>query len=257
VNPAPPWRWAWAPRAQCLSGAGNSAAGLDPALAADRDLQRRASPASIGSDQATLPGALGHWAFDDGSGSVAADSAGSRDGTVSGAQWVTGSSCRVGGCLRFPGNGHVAVAATGFPVGAAPRTLALWVLSEKDLTSSREAGIAQYGTAASGQMFGLITSSNAAGKAYFYGHAADVAATTPLGQNAWHHVAATYDGNQLKLYVDGVAEGTLFSALNTTLSADGFTIGLRPAATFWTGLLDDVLIYDRALTAAEVAALAQ
>src|SRR6185503_4871796 len=71
------------------------------------------------------------------------------------------------------------------------------------------------------------------------------------------HVAATYDGTDIRLYINGVQEGSkpgiAIVANNTNLG-----IGAEPATTvinFFQGALDDVRIYNRALTLAEIQAL--
>ena len=73
------------------------------------------------------------------------------------------------------------------------------------------------------------------------------------------HVAATYDGTTIRLYINGVQEGgnvagpaaILTNALPLILGAQSGT----PVDTFYTGRLDDARVYATALTAAEVAAL--
>lgn len=78
----------------------------------------------------------------------------------------------------------------------------------------------------------------------------------PAGQ--WHHVCGTYDGTTVRLYVDGVRDGiasyTGSISLNTTAVAIGDNLE-RPGRP-WNGLIDDVRVYDHALSPAEVAALA-
>lgn len=75
----------------------------------------------------------------------------------------------------------------------------------------------------------------------------------------WHHVALTRGGGALELYVDGVRVAQAASPTgDLAFSArDGIHVGQRPdGANRLTGGVDEVRLYDRVLTAAEVAALA-
>lgn len=160
----------------------------------------------------------------------------------------------VGNAFSFDGNGdYVQVAApSGLPVGNAARTVELWFRAP---ATPGESGLFQYGTAGTGQMFGLITSGNAPGRLYFYGHSADVPANTVIQPNTWYHGAVTYDGTTVKVYVNGVLENSAVIGLNTVLNASGITIGHRAGDSFWTGQLDEPTIYSRALSDAEIQAI--
>jgi concanavalin A-like lectin/glucanase superfamily protein len=81
----------------------------------------------------------------------------------------------------------------------------------------------------------------------------------------WHHLAATYDGTDLKFYVDGSYVG---SSLNKYLGAPypkgatvnyqaGYTTppGSKIISSVWHGSLDDLRFYSRVLSAADVQAL--
>jgi hypothetical protein len=80
---------------------------------------------------------------------------------------------------------------------------------------------------------------------------------TPLERDVWYHVVATYDGATMRVYVDGALEGSApatMSLPDTTsplLLAD-FVHG--PYTSPYGGVLDDVAIYDYALTSAQVRA---
>ena len=77
---------------------------------------------------------------------------------------------------------------------------------------------------------------------------------------AWHHVAATCDGSTLTLYVDGAADGTASVAGLGAITVDRLCFGglcRASVACQWTGDLDDVRSYTRALSAAEVSAAAK
>lgn len=74
----------------------------------------------------------------------------------------------------------------------------------------------------------------------------------------WIHVAATYDGSVLKLYVDGVQEADLETDDMPYDSQEKLHIGGDPGCggrSWYTGLLDDARIYNRAFTENEITAL--
>jgi hypothetical protein len=87
-----------------------------------------------------------------------------------------------------------------------------------------------------------------------------VASPTPIPLNKWSHVAITYDGNTLKLYINGdlVHSKTSGLVLNT-LGSSGISIGESFNANgYWNpfnGKIDDVAIYGRALSETEMKSL--
>ena len=76
-----------------------------------------------------------------------------------------------------------------------------------------------------------------------------------IDTNQWHHYAATWDTEYIWLYVDGVLAVTasLATYIVGTIPAD-LTVGARSSNTYyWNGLIDDLRIYQEALTADQVA----
>ncbi|HEX2750159.1 MAG TPA: LamG-like jellyroll fold domain-containing protein, partial [Verrucomicrobiales bacterium] len=71
----------------------------------------------------------------------------------------------------------------------------------------------------------------------------------------WHHVATTYDGTTRKIYLDGVQVQSDTPGANGATAAN-FRIGLTYNAEYFSGTLDEVYIYNNALSAAEVQSLA-
>jgi hypothetical protein len=73
----------------------------------------------------------------------------------------------------------------------------------------------------------------------------------------WHHVAGTYDGMQLKLYVDGILSGVTNHIGSIATNTYNVNIGRNSEATdrFYDGLIDDVRIYDKALSQAEIVSI--
>jgi hypothetical protein len=86
-----------------------------------------------------------------------------------------------------------------------------------------------------------------------------ISSTSVLPLNQWSHVAATYDGNAVKLYINGVQEAVAsFSGVvrhNASTTAIGCKITGGVCNYPFKGLVDEVEIYDRALTPSEVKAI--
>ena len=83
-----------------------------------------------------------------------------------------------------------------------------------------------------------------------------------ITDDQWHHIGFVWDGSYRSLYVDGVEVAKDTKALTQALmsSNGGLYIGASKdldATGFFSGLIDDVRIYDGALTAEEIAALTQ
>ena len=78
--------------------------------------------------------------------------------------------------------------------------------------------------------------------------------TVQVGQ--WHHVAGTYDGSNMVVYVDGVVMGSFSPTTNLIPSTAPLFIGQRFTFTErFDGLIDEVEIYGRALAASEIQAI--
>lgn len=73
----------------------------------------------------------------------------------------------------------------------------------------------------------------------------------------WHHIAMSWDGSIAILYYDGVAIQTnMIAGINAALGSKiGFGNNIVPNHEFWNGSMDEAYVFDRTLTAAEVAAL--
>jgi len=78
-----------------------------------------------------------------------------------------------------------------------------------------------------------------------------VSGSTNINDNQWHHVAGVYNGSMLYLYVDGRLDTCKSASGSLNVSSSNVYIG---SASF-NGLIDDVRIYDRALSADEIETL--
>ena len=78
----------------------------------------------------------------------------------------------------------------------------------------------------------------------------------PLKLARWHHLAATYDGKDLRLYVDGVPAASVAVNKVRTPGTSPLAIGRRQdgfESSYFKGLIDEVRIYRKALSAGELA----
>lgn len=163
---------------------------------------------------------------------------------------VTGLDRRgvAGGSLAFNGvDGEIVYDDARLPTGARPRTLSVW-FQTSDATGAHV--IANWGNGTDGQRFGLLVD---AGRVKLVGQNQDLMSNQTFADGRWHHAAATFDGVNGAVWVDGaqLISGPL--ALNTV----GFTmvIGNAPAnhsPEWWNGSIADVRVFSRVLGPAEV-----
>ena len=75
--------------------------------------------------------------------------------------------------------------------------------------------------------------------------------------NQWHLITAVSDATTVKLYIDGVLDASTTGTHVTLQLASNFNIGRKPAPAYdyWGGAIDDLRIYNRALSAAEIQVL--
>jgi hypothetical protein len=87
---------------------------------------------------------------------------------------------------------------------------------------------------------------------------ASVDGVTAVGFDEWHHVAGTFDGANISVYLDGVVDATAATTVPIGTNALNVFIGDNPEATgrFWDGAIDEVYIYNRALSDLEIQFLA-
>jgi hypothetical protein len=206
------------------------------------------------------PGLVAAYNFDEGAGTVLHDLSGNgNDGTVSNAAWV--SSGKFGGALSFNGtNAWVTVADAPSLDLAGGMTLEAWVsptqltspggwsaaLGKEHQNSSNDVAYALYAATGPGAPPGVHAL--VGGSDYGAGDSAAV----PLG--AWTFLAGTYDGATLTLYVNGSPVGSTAVPGSILATADPLRIGGDWSAEMFTGLIDNVRLYNRALSATDIQA---
>jgi hypothetical protein len=199
----------------------------------------------------------------------ATDSAGANDGTLNnGAGFATG---QIGQAFDFDGINQFVQVSDDPSLDISPNiSVAAWVRPESMGASDATTGIVWKGDSigsAAGQSYALLWTD--LGVFFRLGEGSTVFQTpvVAVSLNTFSHIAGTFDGSQMNLYVDGSlaafhttvptsinnSSGDLLIGASAT-SGGGF--GGDPTRFFFDGQIDDVRIYDHALSQAEVAALA-
>jgi len=81
----------------------------------------------------------------------------------------------------------------------------------------------------------------------------DIAVASVLTADTWSHIVATFDRSYMRIYVDGVEEGTPEARPEAILTnADSLIIGAHKTGQRFNGAIDEVRIYNRALSADEI-----
>jgi len=200
-------------------------------------------------------GLVGWWGLDEVAGTTAADCSGNgHNGTLlNGPTWTTGT---VGGALRFDGtNDSVSVPdAADLRLGTT-MTIAFWV--QKDANPTNYTRLIGKG---SSSLRNYMVWSYSTGTLLFQFQRTDGAylnlfSTTALQVGSWYHVACTYNGSNAAIYINGVLDASLAFSGTPVTSTDPLTFAYGGWNEYHKGLLDDVRIYNRALSASEIASL--
>lgn len=199
---------------------------------------------------------IAHWKLDEDSGIMAADSAGGHDGAlVNSPDWRVDEG-QIDGALRFDGDeDYVAVPHVDTLSLSSAFTLSAWI-QLKDLEFSSFYRIISKETPGFNDSYWLSIYNS---QLYVGVGGSVFNSGTSVNEDQWHHVAATFDSDagEVRMYIDGTqAQLYLTSAILTPNSAPLLIGGNWESNKYFDGLLDDVRLYDQALTADEITTLA-
>lgn len=216
-----------------------------------------------GSTVAPLPGGtlsdllVAHWAFDEQYGQTAHDKVGNNHGTF-GADtnpgsddptWAAAGECKVNGCLEFDGDDYVDVqSVNATTTGTATTTF--WI----KLSASNSGRYVFTGPGTCYQRPSVFNSINNIG---FYSGTAYVYGSNNLNDGAFHHVAIidrVFPSRSRATYVDGKLDRDWTSLTSgygsNTCSIE--TIGAYGTSSNFLGTIDELKVYNTALTAEQV-----
>ena len=215
-----------------------------------------------------LNGLIGWWTFDEGAGIIAADKSGQGNpGTLTGANglptWTTG---KFGGALKFNGVDDFVNHKDASDL-AGPFSISVWFKPEA--LGTLQMLVSKYDednvVANASYYFGIQTTKKL--RAVMIPDAPSLLKVTngqtTLVDGTWVHAVLTWDGNSanpLKIYLNGKDDSEENPERNDDVSLRNISVNMligartkgKGAAAFFTGLMDDVRIYDRALSSDEV-----
>ena len=204
------------------------------------------------------PGApVAAYGFDEATGTGVTDASGRGNaGTIAGGAVRTTATAKFGGAITFDGvNDLISVPDANSLDLTNAMTLEAWVRP----TASGNYRTVMLKETAGNLVYALYASSTFGGSgvqrpsAWIF--ADGLGPTTALPVNTWSHIATTYDRTNWRFYVNGVQVATRAYAPAIQTSTGALRIGGNNIWAEWfAGQIDEVRLYDRALSAAEVVA---
>ena len=229
------------------------------AVARDASGNTATSTVSFTVNNTSLPGLVASYGLDEGSGTTVNDSSTNKNnGTASNATWKTGY---FGNALQFSGatNSYVTVNDTASLDLTSALTLEAWVnpstlnspdngwvaaVAKEHQNSGNDIAYALYAANGTGTPPALHLLIN--------GSDVGVQGTSVLPLNTWSFLSGTYDGSTMRLYVNGTLVASRGQSGAVTTTADPLRLGGDWSGEMFTGLIDNVRIYNRALSASEL-----
>ena len=189
------------------------------------------------------------YGFNEGNGALAKDLYGNNAEIMGPATWGKGFLSFNGQTMATVPN-NSALQQTGLKGSV---SISAWVRTSNVKVNGSTAIVNRAEEGTDYQHFGLSLDE---GRPQMRVHFFSVTSPKTLPQNTWVHLAATYDGVTAKVYVDGVEMGMLDlgwpMATDTTALTIGGEINSGVASNLFVGDIDDVALFDRAVTADEV-----
>ncbi len=218
----------------------------------DADCQTATAP-----PEAPADGLVAHYKMDEGTGTTVTDSAGTAENlTISGSPAPSWSTGKVNGAIQFASNGLVSKQDGGFSdlnglhTGM---TVAAWI--ERPTSNPNDTWVAELLNSSGGRVFTLFQGNDNGCLCSDIGTAGHCAC--PALGTGWLHIAMTFNGTTQQLYLNGAAVGTTktYSAM-AAYTAGKMTIGSQAGGGYKSiSKIDDVRIYNRPLSAAEMQTL--
>ncbi|MCK4751861.1 MAG: hypothetical protein KAS75_00340, partial [Planctomycetes bacterium] len=272
---------------ECTSGGGNDSGwqssnpvyedtGLNPGAeysycvkTRDKSANQNETGFSAVVSATTEGGLVAHWKLDETTGNIAYDAAGTGNGTLMGdPTWTTG---QIDGALDFDGIDDCVDVSDDTLLRFSQSdsfSITCWVKPNSEEPTMHGYLVSKMRASAQSGVFGYqLYWASSQSKFIFNVEASrrgKVEANTSItSADVWHQVTAVYDNKDMKIYLDGQLEGTQTFTYNTgtTTPDKNLSIGARSYDSvleyYFNGKIDDVRIYNKALSGEEIEELHQ
>ena len=208
-------------------------------------------------DTASCAAPVAEFKMDEKTGSTAFDTTdGASNYSLTNTTWSSSAKCHQGACLEFNGSSSVATKTdtTGSELDISTAiTLEGWVYPRDCLGTGD--GIQEILTKQTAYYLN-IQNVTCKPEFYFYGLSSPGyhVANNAISLNRWSHIAATWDGSSVKLYINGILDRTVSSVTGTgTVNNDALFSGSNSGVRHLDGYLDNLKVFNYARTAAQIA----
>jgi hypothetical protein len=193
---------------------------------------------------------VAHWKFDEGEGETAYDSVAYGHGTIHGANWAIGKNACA---LDFDGvDDYVTTQVRDID----KLSVAAWVNVSGETLGDQQNIINNCENGGYGLSYDFNLNKKLVFSAHINGEYRTAFSDIIIQKHKWYHVVGTYDGNDGHLYIDGVKQADSFrdagvitdTRLPLLVGANPETDGTIEYGRCFNGKVDDVRIYDRALS---------
>ena len=199
--------------------------------------------------------AVAHWHFDEGNGTAAHDVDGGNHGTLGDGDAAKSPTWSFGCGLLFDGVDDLVKVpdSDALDLVGDKLTIAAWV----NRSSAGSGYIVKKVDASNGYRLWITATGTLQFEVLLSGTTKTVTSTTTLPVNEWKHITARYDGTELRVFIDGTIESATTAATGSlAATTEALWLGYYDVTNHHLhGHLDDVSIYDRALSDSEIADL--
>jgi hypothetical protein len=206
-------------------------------------------------------GLVGWWPFN---GNANDESGNGNHGVVNGATLTENRNGNPNGAYSFDGiSDFIFMNIANIPIENEQRSISIWFNQSNISNSTDQAStLFHYGAIITNKRFCVVLwpiepSIIGQNNDVSYQSGTSQGLQTNFSLNVWNHLTVTFDGNEVKCFINGVFSFSAQKDFNTQFSEFrlGKSVDSHEQGEFFNGILDDIAIYNRALTQEEITAL--